>query len=184
MKTVILAGGLGSRLAEETTIRPKPMVEIGGRPMLWHIMNVYSAHGFREFLIACGYKGEVIKQYLAEYHLHDSDMTVHLRDRRLEMLSDRGPDWVVSLMVTGFATSTGGRVKRLARWIGGETILDWHPILSIGEAVAMTADWYRSVLDDAADFDAQIACDAQIDAYTTRAAAEGIAWAAPAEALA
>lgn len=123
MKTVILAGGLGSRLAEETTIRPKPMVEIGGRPILWHIMNVYAAHGFGEFLVACGYKGEVIKQYFAEYHLLDSDMTVHLRQRRLELLNDRGPDWVVSLIDTGFATSTGGRVKRMAPWIGGKTFL-------------------------------------------------------------
>ncbi len=123
MKTVILAGGLGSRLAEETTIRPKPMIEIGGRPILWHIMNVYAAHGFGEFLVACGYKGEVIKQYFAEYHLLDSDMTVHLRQRRLELLNDRGPDWVVSLIDTGFATSTGGRVKRMAPWIGGKTFL-------------------------------------------------------------
>jgi glucose-1-phosphate cytidylyltransferase len=86
-------------------------------------MNVYAAHGFGEFLVACGYKGEVIKQYFAEYHLLDSDMTVHLRQRRLELLNDRGPDWVVSLIDTGFATSTGGRVKRMAPWIGGKTFL-------------------------------------------------------------
>jgi glucose-1-phosphate cytidylyltransferase len=123
MKTVILAGGLGSRLAEETTVRPKPMVEIGGRPMLWHIMNVYAAHGFRDFLVACGYKGEVIKQYFTDFHLYDSDMTVDLREGRVQMHSQRGPDWRVTLVDTGAETQTGGRVKRMEPWIGGETFL-------------------------------------------------------------
>ena len=123
MKTVILAGGLGSRLAEETTVRPKPMVEIGGRPILWHIMNVYAAHGFRDFVVACGYKGEVIKQYFTDFHLHDSDMTVDLREGRVEVHSKRGPDWRVTLVDTGAETQTGGRVKRAGAWAGGETFL-------------------------------------------------------------
>jgi glucose-1-phosphate cytidylyltransferase len=123
MKTVILAGGLGSRLAEETTVRPKPMVEIGGRPILWHIMNVYAAHGFRDFVVACGYKGEVIKQYFTDFHLHDSDMTVDLREGRVEVHSQRGPDWRVTLVDTGAETQTGGRVKRAGPWVRDETFL-------------------------------------------------------------
>ncbi|MDB4950370.1 MAG: rfbF [Gemmatimonadetes bacterium] len=123
MKTVILAGGLGSRLAEETTVRPKPMVEIGGRPILWHIMNVYAAHGFADFLVACGYKGEVIKRYFTDFHLHDSDMTVDLREGKVSVHAQRGPDWRVTLVDTGAGTQTGGRVKRMAPFIGGETFL-------------------------------------------------------------
>ncbi|HET6762139.1 MAG TPA: glucose-1-phosphate cytidylyltransferase [Longimicrobiaceae bacterium] len=123
MKTVILAGGLGSRLAEETTVRPKPMVEIGGWPILWHIMNIYAAHGHRDFLVACGYKGEVIKEWFVDYRMHSADMTVHLRDGRVEVLAERAPDWAVTLVDTGLMTSTGGRIKRMAPWIGGETFL-------------------------------------------------------------
>jgi glucose-1-phosphate cytidylyltransferase len=123
VKTVILAGGLGSRLAEETTVRPKPMVEIGGRPILWHIMNVYAAQGFRDFVVACGYKGEVIKQYFANYHLHESDLTVELRSGQLQLHSDRSPDWRVSLVDSGLHTQTGGRIRRMAGWVGGETFL-------------------------------------------------------------
>jgi glucose-1-phosphate cytidylyltransferase len=123
MKTVILAGGLGSRLAEETVIRPKPMVEIGGRPMLWHIMNLYAAQGFRDFVVACGYKGEVIKEYFSSFHLQNADLSIDLREGRLEMHNNRGPDWRVTLVDTGLMTSTGGRVRRLRRWLGEETFL-------------------------------------------------------------
>jgi glucose-1-phosphate cytidylyltransferase len=123
VKTVILAGGLGSRLAEETNVRPKPMVEIGGRPILWHIMNIYAAHGFREFVIACGYKGDMIKQYFSGFHLYDADMTVHLRHGKVQLLNARAPDWTVTLVDTGFMTSTGGRIKRVEAWLGNETFL-------------------------------------------------------------
>lgn len=140
MKTLILAGGLGSRLAEETTIRPKPMVEIGGRPMLWHIMKIYGAHGFRDFVVACGYRGDVIKQYFAGYHLYDADLTVDLRDGKVEVLTERGPDWRVTLVDTGLMTSTGGRVKRAAPFLGNETFMmtygDGVGSIDVGAVVA------------------------------------------------
>ncbi|CAN5828594.1 MAG: glucose-1-phosphate cytidylyltransferase [Gemmatimonadetes bacterium] len=123
MKTVILAGGLGSRLAEETVIRPKPMVEIGGRPVLWHIMNLYAAHGFNDFVVACGYKGEMIKEYFSNFHLHNADLCIRLRDGKVELHNNRGPDWRVTLVDTGFSTSTGGRIKRLGPWLENEPFM-------------------------------------------------------------
>lgn len=123
MKTVILAGGMGTRLAEETGVRPKPMVEIGGRPILWHIMNIYASHGYREFLVACGYKGELIKDYFRNYCFYDSDLRVHLREGKVDIQNNRSPDWNVELVDTGAATQTGGRVKRLASWLEGGTFM-------------------------------------------------------------
>jgi glucose-1-phosphate cytidylyltransferase len=123
MKTVILAGGLGSRLAEETVVRPKPMVEIGGRPILWHIMNVYAAHGHNEFLVACGYKGEIIKEYFANFYLHNADVSIHLRGGTVDLHNNRGPDWHLTLVDTGLQTMTGGRVKRMTHWVGNETFM-------------------------------------------------------------
>jgi glucose-1-phosphate cytidylyltransferase len=117
MKAVILAGGFGSRLAEETTSKPKPMVEIGGRPILWHIMNIFGAHGIDEFIIALGYKGEVIKQYFLNYYAVNSDLTIDLRTGRQTIYDGARPDWRVHLVHTGQATQTGGRVKRLRNWI-------------------------------------------------------------------
>ena len=101
MKTVILAGGLGTRLSEETTVRPKPMVEIGGRPMLWHIMSIYGGHGYDEFVIACGYKGEIIKQYFGDFFHHHSDWTVDLRSGERTVVDQNTPDWRVHLVDTG-----------------------------------------------------------------------------------
>jgi glucose-1-phosphate cytidylyltransferase len=123
LKTVILAGGLGSRLAEETVIRPKPMVEIGGRPVLWHIMNIYAAYGFQDFVVACGYKGDVIKEYFSNFHLHNADLCIRLRDGKVDLHNNRGPDWQLTLVDTGFHTSTGGRVKRLQPWLNGGTFM-------------------------------------------------------------
>jgi glucose-1-phosphate cytidylyltransferase len=123
MKTVILAGGLGTRLAEETVVRPKPMVEIGGRPILWHILNIYAAHGFKDFVIACGYKGEMIKEYFANYRFQTGDVVVDLAAGTVDVRNGRAPDWRVAVVDTGADTQTGGRVKRCAPWLGGGTFM-------------------------------------------------------------
>jgi glucose-1-phosphate cytidylyltransferase len=114
MKTVILAGGYGTRLAEHTDRRPKPMVEVGGNPVLWHIMQIYASHGFKEFVVACGYKGEVIKLYFDQFAVANTDYRIHLRDGRREVLRANAPDWTVSAVDTGLDTMTGGRLSRLA----------------------------------------------------------------------
>lgn len=130
MKVVILAGGRGTRLAEETHAIPKPMVAIGGRPIVWHIMRHYASYGFKDFVIALGYKGYVIKEYFANYLLHASDMCVDLASGRTEMLSKHGEDWRVTLVDTGDATMTGGRVARLAH------LLDEPFHLTYGDGVS------------------------------------------------
>ena len=117
MKAVILAGGLGTRLSEETSVRPKPMVEIGGKPILWHIMKVYAAHGINEFVICCGYKGYLIKEYFANYFLHMSDVTFDMRDNRMEVHQRYSEPWRVTLVDTGDNTQTGGRLKRVAPFL-------------------------------------------------------------------
>jgi glucose-1-phosphate cytidylyltransferase len=113
MRVVILAGGRGTRLAEQTGSRPKPMVEIGGRPILWHLMRFYAAHGYKEFIVACGYLGEQIKSYFNEYALHDSDFFVDLKSGAVDVVQGSRLDWKVGLVDTGLDTMTGGRVKRL-----------------------------------------------------------------------
>ncbi|MBU6453172.1 MAG: glucose-1-phosphate cytidylyltransferase [Cyanobacteria bacterium REEB67] len=124
MKVVILAGGLGTRLQEETSIKPKPMVEIGGRPMLWHIMKIYAAHGFREFVIALGYKGGVIKDYFLHYRHRDSNLVVKLKGGEITVSHDADvEDWTVHLVDTGHDSMTGGRIKRCAQYIGNEPFL-------------------------------------------------------------
>ncbi|MCK8643387.1 glucose-1-phosphate cytidylyltransferase [Mycobacterium colombiense] len=114
MKAVLLAGGLGTRLSEETTIRPKPMVEIGGRPILWHIMKIYSHHGINDFVVCCGYKGYVIKEYFANYFLHMSDVTFDMSANKMEVHERHAEPWRVTLVDTGDETMTGGRLKRVA----------------------------------------------------------------------
>lgn len=117
MKAVILAGGYGTRITEESVLRPKPMVEIGGRPILWHIMKIYAAHGITDFIICLGYKGYVIKEYFANYVLHAADVTIDLAQNKLEYLSGAPEPWKVTLVETGEATETGGRLKRVGRWL-------------------------------------------------------------------
>jgi glucose-1-phosphate cytidylyltransferase len=121
MKAVILAGGFGTRLSEETDHKPKPMVEIGGFPILWHIMKTYSAHGIDDFVICCGYKGYVIKEYFANYFLHLSDVTFDLRENTMHVHQNAVEPWKVTLVDTGEATMTGGRLKRVREYIGDET---------------------------------------------------------------
>ena len=121
MKAVILAGGLGTRLAEETSIRPKPMVEVGGRPILWHILKHYSRHGINEFVVCLGYRGYVIKEYYANYFMHMSDITFDLAKNEMEICQRHCEPWRVTLIDTGEETQTGGRLRRVAKYIGDET---------------------------------------------------------------
>ena len=140
MKVVILAGGFGSRLQEETTIRPKPMVEIGGKPILWHILNIYSAYGFNEFVLALGFKAEHIKEYFLNFYALNNDLTVDLADGKSEIHQGRQPNWKINLVDTGLNTMTGGRIKRLQSWIGNDTFMatygDGLADISITELVA------------------------------------------------
>lgn len=121
MKAVILAGGFGTRISEETTVRPKPMVEIGEKPILWHIMKSYDSHGIRDFIICCGYKGFAIKEYFANYLLHTSDVTIDLRKEGMEIHRSGAEDWRVTLIDTGLATMTGGRLKRIKEYLDDDS---------------------------------------------------------------
>ena len=121
MKAVILAGGLGTRLSEETALRPKPMIEIGGKPILWHILKIYAAHGVNDFIICCGYKGYVIKEYFANYFLHMSDVTIDMSTNSVEVHSQKAEPWRITLVDTGEHTLTGGRLKRVADHVRDET---------------------------------------------------------------
>ena len=131
MKTIILAGGLGTRLSEETQLRPKPMVEVGGHPMLWHIMNLYAHHGFRDFIVALGYKGEHIKDYFLNFHSRNSDLGVDLATGAVKIHGGNRIGWKVDLVDTGHSTQTGGRIKRLAPWLDEDLFL-----LTYGDGLA------------------------------------------------
>lgn len=120
MKAIILAGGLGTRISEETSTRPKPMVEIGGKPILWHIMKIYSAHGINDFVVCCGYKGYVIKEYFANYFLHMSDVTFDMQKNKMEVHQQNAEPWRVTLVDTGDNSMTGGRLKRVASYVKNE----------------------------------------------------------------
>lgn len=131
MKVVILAGGLGTRLSEETSVKPKPMVEIGGKPILWHIMKIYSHYGFNEFIICLGYKGYLIKEYFANYYLHQSDVTFDLSNNSTEIHKNSAEPWKITLVDTGDDSMTGGRLKRIKEYVNKETFM-----LTYGDGVA------------------------------------------------
>lgn len=131
MKALILAGGFGTRLSEETDLRPKPMVEIGGKPILWHIMKIYSTYGINDFVILLGYKGYYIKEYFANYFLHQSDIVIDLKENKMEVLNNSSEPWRVTLLDTGLHTMTGGRIKKAQHVVGDEPFL-----LTYGDGVA------------------------------------------------
>jgi len=131
MKVVLLAGGFGTRLSEETDIRPKPMVEIGGKPILWHIMKTYSQHGFNEFVVLLGYKGYYIKEYFANYFLHQSDVTIDMSNGKMEVLNNSSEPWKVTLLDTGLNNMTGSRIKQAEKFIGNEPFM-----LTYGDGVS------------------------------------------------
>ncbi|RXJ69002.1 glucose-1-phosphate cytidylyltransferase [Halarcobacter ebronensis] len=131
MKVLLLAGGYGTRLSEETDIRPKPMVEIGGKPILWHIMKIYSHYGFNEFIVLLGYKGYYIKEYFANYFLHQSDVTIDMKTGKMEILNNSSEPWKVTLLDTGIDSMTGGRIKRAKDFIGDESFM-----LTYGDGVS------------------------------------------------
>lgn len=131
MKVIILAGGYGTRISEESSVRPKPMIEIGDRPIIWHIMKMYSAHGIHDFVICCGYKGHVIKEYFANYFLHVSNITFDLKQNKLEVHENKAEPWQVTLVDTGEETMTGGRIKRVKDYIDNKTFC-----LTYGDGVA------------------------------------------------
>lgn len=145
MKAVILAGGLGTRLSEETSVKPKPMVEIGGKPILWHIMKQYSAHGINDFIICCGYKGYVIKEYFANYFLHMSDVTFDMQNNEMTVHRKRAEPWTVTLVDTGDNSMTGGRLGRVAEHVKNEEAFCFTYGDGVGDIdIARTIDFHKS----------------------------------------
>ncbi|MDP3301475.1 MAG: glucose-1-phosphate cytidylyltransferase [Sulfuricurvum sp.] len=140
MKVLLLAGGFGTRLSEETDIRPKPMVEIGGKPILWHIMKLYSTYGFNEFVVLLGYKGYYIKEYFANYFLHQSDISIDLKNNHMEILNNTSEPWKVTLLDTGLNSMTGARIKKAQKFVGNEPFLltygDGVSDIDIGKLIA------------------------------------------------
>jgi len=145
MKAVILAGGLGTRLSEETSLRPKPMVEIGGMPILWHILKLYSAHGVNDFIICCGYKGYIIKEYFANYFLHQSDVTFDMSANTMEVHQRRVEPWKVTLVDTGEDTLTGGRLKKVFNYVKDEELFCFTYGDGVGDVdITKSIDFHRS----------------------------------------
>lgn len=145
MKAVILAGGLGTRLSEETAVRPKPMVEIGGKPILWHILKMYSRHAVNDFVICCGYRGYIIKEYFANYFLHMSDITFDMRNNRMEVHQKRAEPWNITLVDTGDDTMTGGRLRRVADYVRSEELFCFTYGDGVSDVdISATIDFHKS----------------------------------------
>ena len=182
MKIVLLAGGLGTRISEETDLLPKPMVEIGGKPILWHIMKIYSKFGFNEFVVLLGYKGYIIKEYFANYFLHQSDVTIDMKNGGVEIHNNSSESWKITLLDTGLNSMTGGRIKRAKAFIGDEpfmltygdgvsdinieALLDFHK--SHGKAITMT-----SALPDARFGALEILSDSRVATFKEKPKTEG-----------
>ena len=149
MKVVILAGGYGTRISEETDIKPKPMIVVGGKPILWHIMKIYSKYGFNDFVILLGYKGYYIKEYFANYFLHQSDITINMQTNEMEVHNNTSEPWKVTLVDTGLDTMTGGRIKRAQKYIGDQTFLltygDGVSDVNIAETVKFHQQQHKSI---------------------------------------
>jgi glucose-1-phosphate cytidylyltransferase len=182
MKVAILAGGVGSRLQEETEVRPKPMVEIGGRPILWHIMKHYAHYDFNDFVIALGYKGEVVKRWMLDYSSLQGDLTVSLHDGNVEVLTQEREDWRVSLVDTGLKTQTGGRIKRLTEYLGDTTFMltwgdgvadiDLHKLLAFHRAHGRYAT-ITAVRPPARFGQVEVGPDNQVTTFTEKPLEEG-----------
>jgi len=154
MKAVILAGGIGSRISEETQIKPKPMIEIGGKPILWHLMKIYSSYGINDFIVCCGYKGYIIKEYFANYFLHMSDVTFDMTNNRMKVHHQNAEPWTVTLIDTGDETETGGRLKRVLPYLKnekafcftyGDGLLMWI-LQSLFTFMKVTESWLQLLL--------------------------------------
>lgn len=181
MKVVIFAGGLGTRISEETDVRPKPMVEIGGKPILWHIMKIYSHYGFNEFVICLGYKGYVIKEYFINYFIHNSDITVDLSGNQMEIHGSRAESFKVTLVETGTSTKTAGRLQQVKKYIGNEDFLltygDGVSDVNIAELVAFHKNHNKiatvtSVQPDARFGGMDIAADGQVQEFREKSKAD------------
>lgn len=183
MKAVILAGGLGTRLAEETSLRPKPMVEVGGHPILWHIMNIYSAHGINDFIICLGYKGYYVKEYFANYALHNSSVSIDIKQKKLEFLDDASlPNWKVQLIDTGADSMTGGRLKRIRPYLesnepfcmtygDGVSDIDISGLIEFHEAHGLAAT--LTSVRPAGRFGATVIKDGRVECFTEKPAGDG-----------
>ena len=166
MKAVILAGGLGTRLSEETHSRPKPMVEIGGMPILWHIMKIFESHGINEFIICCGYKGYFIKEYFENYHLRNTDVTFNLGDNKTKILRNTKENWQVTCVDTGNDTLTGGRLKRVKEFLNPDESF----LFTYGDGVGDNSDAFPTDASETTDSDEDGVCDPGIGSTEDRSA--------------
>ncbi|QIV94852.1 glucose-1-phosphate cytidylyltransferase [Allofrancisella frigidaquae] len=182
MKVVILAGGFGTRLSEETDLKPKPMVEIGGKPILWHIMKIYSKYGFNNFVVLLGYKGYYIKEYFANYFLHQSDVTIDMQNGNIDVLNNSSEPWKITLLYTGINSMTGGRIKRAKEFIGDEAFMltygDGVSDVNISELIKLHKSHGKAITMTSAQPDGrfgalEIAGDGQVKSFHEKPKGDG-----------